>query len=1630
MALNPGPQDAYERARRTYTEVLTAKERSQIEMPTTLSDLLSKARALSETIRQQPRYLHRLGDAATKVKPFEKLLEAVCKLPPGKGGDLIWASISFILNLAKDNADMFDEVLNFFLTMSDEMEYVKVLEDTFKGAPLVAAVVEVLYVSILDFWVKAVKYYRPKPSKALAARFFSSIKSFTSSSYMLQKFQLLKAEIAAQKARLHDVASAQHYSDSANHHKKTEATCQAVLVAWIDAPSYEADLHSATKHHHAGTCEWVLRKKEYIKWRDQRDNPLILIYGIPGAGKTILSSWLITQISNQASTSGQLLLYHFFKASDDSKRTPLAAMRSLVDQLYEHFRRSNHHTLISELEAQLDALSGKAQVNFMQLWFILSSNLQKLYLSNPSHQSGCYPAVTIILDAMDECKGPKPLVRELHKLVFGASGAIRVLVTSRKSGEHVNEFARVPTDELIVLEISRDDVKHDIASFTRFKIEKMERLRGDQHVSLRNTVIAELGKVENHQGMFLWSYLVCKEVKLQLQVSAIWRLLKNLPKGLDAMYARICNRLAENEQHCDFGRSVLQWIVASSRPLRFGELEQALKTMQDQSANFFDDDVYDEEYGLGLLWSRKDIVEACGDLVTYTGLTDGDMIGLVHLSARHFLTSKPSQIVLPPDPAPSSTNLSSFLVDIPKAEYAIGTTCLDYLLSESLHFDEYFTRLNRTDGAKKERDSLSRRHPLFNYAVLYWPEYVFNSFSVAPKAVDIDPLAAKVSLFLAHSFSVIWMQEYIQHLGAETAAYIVRRFSDLPSDTTSREILAWGSHVGQILGDFSRTLSRNPQMIRMCLPFPGGVPNIYQPHSQVFVRPANHSAGIDNTSPTPLTPPLEKSNGRWVHYDPITDSVFSVDLLSETICLRRHVLTTGMPLRPAVLETHEPDLFSFRSAAVSARSGFIAVTFGSSGLHYERARERYTTVCWSLITSGTLSRTSEWAEFAFVECLDGPSADKYANTSQEVEMVAFGMDNTLVAPGGIWDILTEERAGGTVGTYGPDGEQTLRNLCFSGNGERAARISSSSKADREVIEVLDIKGSLICGVGFPRSAGIQLLSFSPTGQKLVFQECPPATGKSPLEFKCLVANSTGFMISIPHPLDQKSMQHPRFTRDEGKVISIIPGLEFLDGNTGERSSHDYGCSVAVWTFDKDAQGHYLSYASMAYLFKSRDHIGEFAFCLTRSPKGPRSQHWDDGLIAVGKSGTVVQRRLSETWTEEEEQLLYSSHSQLSSTFGSVMAEKVLWRRNKSPDLLIFLEDMRYVTLVVLTTVAHTSWHSDEDFTLQKWALGSPNPTLMSSVRNIFHQAFRHNENCFFSSTGSHFIDVPANEFYQVQISSDRLYLESLPLPFVIDGCAFSPDDRRMAFIHFEGSEIMVSVFDVSDGRIATRRASKSLNDMLGLNLRSNLDLSEIRHSKSSSRFNKITFSSLDANIFAVSICYFKFKLALGTLVIKQVNNELIASKVNDHFMFSLRFSMCGEYLYNADILFSEVPTLSRLPKDATSSGTFEFKHPPILKFGTFYVCTPYIFKLREDGQTGAVYLDHRLIDQDGEQYYSREVCVRPDALPDRLSETTLIWPHETDESFDEVQLVIASQRIIVIKTGIRSRDMMKKEFWF
>jgi hypothetical protein len=1036
-----------------------------------------------------------------------------------------------------------------------------------------------------------------------------------------KKFEGLQSELEKQEARLTAAAAAQHYSEDAAHwvqaskYIKTEQV--AKFVSWIAAPSFELDFKRADKKRHTGTCTWILTKEKYVNWRASSIGAFLVIYGIPGAGKTILSSFLITDANSQAASQipRGIVLYHYFKADDDTKNTPLSAVRSLLQQLYDHLIRMGTN-MLSSFEEELNTRAQRPTMDYDVLWGIFQSTVT-------SHSL----AVTLILDAIDECKGAKAFVRELQKLC--ATEQVRAIVTGRKTGIHVDEFAKVAATQ--VIEMTEDDVKHDIASFVEYKINKIERLQSARDARLRSNVIAELGKVENHKGMFLWAYLMCKDVKDQMSVRAIWDLLKKLPKGLNEVYAKILKKLSELSPDLqNFSRLVLRWIVGSSRPLSFAELEQALRTANPDDELF--DDEEDDDYGLR--WSRKDIVRVCGSLVSYTGLDDGDMIRVIHLSTRDFLKSSPRELQLP-------DGCAAFLVDGLEAGLTLGQTCIDFLSSEHLHKHPYFKNRNILSPKQNpaRTDDFGRRYPFFDYAIVYWPEYILDGHGLStsmPKPMELTTsmeakriqLERKAADFLRDNFAIFWLEEYVRQTGTEFTSHTLERLDRLAKEISS-SISAWTVQAITLLDSYGKTISRRPQAVHTCLPSTG---NSRFQRVQAFETKSTKPAEVWK---------FEKS---WVHYDPVTDSLFATERVADIIRLNRQIMGRRMRFRPATdMEEQSPNgQWVVRSAAVKDRGTFVAVTFCPQHLGGNGPENFYRTVCWSIINDPNTRSSNEWAEIAFVDRLEGSECSIFRDPVPNLfwgegrgSVVSFGENNTLLTPGGIWNILTEQKINRPPAIYSPDPSLNVVNTCFSGNGARVARVNNQKE-----LEVLDIRGNSILKHSFPAgevySEQVIILAFSQSGNKLVifFKE---SIG-SELKHRRICFNITeNRVIELPMAKVPR-IQFPQFTKDERKIVARLQGIVHSDSEEG---SHG-GSSIVVWSLGSEE-------AHMVYLFKS------FDSCLTFSITSSVGRL--DGIVKIFTSnGDFIERNLSKEWDAEEESQLLGSRTMLSAdgkSLGSV-----------------------------------------------------------------------------------------------------------------------------------------------------------------------------------------------------------------------------------------------------------------------------------------------------------------------------------------------------------------------------------------
>ncbi|KAG6816914.1 hypothetical protein H0H93_007640 [Arthromyces matolae] len=396
---------ALEHAKKVYTQYLTAEERSRINTPITLETLVTVTRKWGDDLQSRGDGSHKfstalrvLGEKATLLESFERLVEGAAKMSPS-AGSMIWGSILFTLEMVKNNAKNFDEVLKFFQRFADEVGYINLEKQTFGGSELVQSVAEDLCAAILDFWVAAVKYYRTECGGP-----FARFKKFFNASFIDKEFQTLKGEIALQKTRLDSVASAQHRADSSSFYKDIMSLQHTALhkevKQWLNAADYRHDYRTAEGLRYQGTCEWILKKPLYTNWESSTSNSLLYIHGIPGAGKTVLSSWIINHL--QTTRDRDILLYHYFKDSDANKREPLSALRSFIDQLLNHLRLTNN-PLLTQLESDLHkaSLNCGAHVGYPDLWHLFLSSVVAVI-----RQPQTLHAVTFVMDAMDECQSP------------------------------------------------------------------------------------------------------------------------------------------------------------------------------------------------------------------------------------------------------------------------------------------------------------------------------------------------------------------------------------------------------------------------------------------------------------------------------------------------------------------------------------------------------------------------------------------------------------------------------------------------------------------------------------------------------------------------------------------------------------------------------------------------------------------------------------------------------------------------------------------------------------------------------------------------------------------------------------------------------------------------------------------------------------------------------------------------------------------------------------------------------------------------------------------------------------------------------------------------------------------------
>ncbi|OHE94115.1 ankyrin repeat protein [Colletotrichum orchidophilum] len=361
---------------------------------------------------------------------------------------------------------------------------------------------------------------------------------------------------------------------------------RARILEWITPIDYSAQQSDNLERRCDGTGQWLIDSAEFRTWV-QTDKSILFCPGLPGAGKTILTSvvidYLHTSLSDDPTIGVAYLFCNFRRQHEQTMKDILA---SLLKQLC-HALPALPVEVQSLYEAQRRTNARPSTLELIELIRIVAASLTKTF---------------ILIDALDEIEHQAGDALLETIAGFQKPSNISLFATSRLIPSITQRFENEPT-----LEIRATDA--DVARYLDGALGLLPAFVM-KNAELQTQIKTKI--VESVHGMSP------KAVKAALQKLATGS--SAYDTAYDEAFERIEGQL---EDQAILAKDALSWIVCSRRPLSVVELQEALAV--ERGAAKLDPENRPE---------MEDVVSACAGLLTID--EHSRVVRLVHYTTQEY----------------------------------------------------------------------------------------------------------------------------------------------------------------------------------------------------------------------------------------------------------------------------------------------------------------------------------------------------------------------------------------------------------------------------------------------------------------------------------------------------------------------------------------------------------------------------------------------------------------------------------------------------------------------------------------------------------------------------------------------------------------------------------------------------------------------------------------------------------------------------------------------------------------------------------------------------------------------------------------------------------------------------------
>ncbi|KAJ7266802.1 hypothetical protein C8J57DRAFT_1718035 [Mycena rebaudengoi] len=445
-----------------------------------------------------------------------------------------------------------------------------------------------------------------------------------------------------------------------NHERaETEHTAEErkKIIEWISLLNFFQRHDDISCARQEGTGLWLLEEDKFTDWVSGA-GAIFWCYGMPGAGKTVLSSAVVDYLREKSRSPNVGVACAYLNHKETDMQSPENILAGLWRQLIfakpimpgSPAHSLHHKHLEKQTRPSADEMQG-----------ILSSAVAE------------YSKVYIVIDALDEY--PETKRHMLVKHLAALKPNINLLFTSRP---HITPEMFFPNTPALEIRATEEDIRRYLDAQIRnsFRLSKHVQSRPELHQEIENKII---GNVDGMQVLvFLLAKLHIDSLTIKNTVKTVREALKNLPKDLEHTYNEAMDRIeAQSEDDRNIARRVLIWIANAKRPLSVAELREAI-AIEPGTKTLDQDSLLDLDIFLSV----------CAGLVVINN-ADGS-VRFIHYTTQDYM---------------DRLQTSKF----PYAQTEIARGCLTYLL-----YDDFLQLPDSSD-----MDVLVEEHALLDYSFRY-----------------------------------------------------------------------------------------------------------------------------------------------------------------------------------------------------------------------------------------------------------------------------------------------------------------------------------------------------------------------------------------------------------------------------------------------------------------------------------------------------------------------------------------------------------------------------------------------------------------------------------------------------------------------------------------------------------------------------------------------------------------------------------------------------------------------------------------------------------------------------------------------------------------------------------------------